>query len=239
MTTRVGAVEQALAAGPLIRGRSKEIYAIDEDRYLVRLVPTLDSFTFDRHELVPGTAELRLDFYERAAARLEDAGVATAFEERAGPDLYVSRRCSNPPFEVIVKRFAYGSTLRKYPGLFSEGHAFAAPVVKFDYRTDPEDQPIASDYLRECGEDPAALHDLAVRGADALSAWLSPRVLVDICFVFGRDAEGRYRITSEVSPDGMRLRSPLGQPLDKDLFRAGRTHAELLAAWRELVESLP
>lgn len=232
------AVQAALTRPPERRGRSKALYAFDERRYLVRLLPTLDSFTYGRHEEVPGTAELRLDFFERAVERLGAAGVRTAFIERAGPDLYIAERCSDPPFEVIVKRFAHGSTLRKYPGLFEEGHRFRTPVVKFDFRTDPEDQPIAPDYLREYGDDPDELAMLARAAFEALAAWLEPRVLVDICFVFGRDALGRYRCTSEVSPDGMRLRAPDGTPLDKDLFRRGATHEAIRQAWRTLVESL-
>lgn len=232
------AVQAALARPPERVGRSKELYALDERRYLVRLRPTLDSFTYARHEDVPGTAEIRLDFFERAVERLATAGVRSAFLERVGPDLYVAERCSDPPFEVIVKQFAYGSTLRKYPGLFEEGQRFAAPVVKFDFRTSPEDQPIAADYLREHGDDPEELHALARVAFDTLAAWLTPRTLVDVCFVFGRDALGRYRCTSEVSPDCMRLRAPDGTPLDKDLFRQGATHEAIQEAWRGLVESL-
>jgi phosphoribosylaminoimidazole-succinocarboxamide synthase len=230
-------VAAVLERPPEIAGKSKRLYGLDGDHFLVELVPTLDSFTYERHEVVRGTAELRLDFYELAARVVDAAGVPTAFVERAGPTTYVARRCSNPPFEVIVKNAAVGSTLLKYPGLFPDGHRFARPVVKFDFRVDPEDQPIADDYLREAGLDPARLKSLALRANDALGRWLEPRDLLDFCLTFGtRDEE--YLVTSEISPDGMRLRDERDEPLDKDLFRRGGSAEEILERWSSLVADL-
>jgi phosphoribosylaminoimidazole-succinocarboxamide synthase len=230
-------VTDVLERAPEIAGKSKRLYGLDGDHYLVELVPTLSSFTYARHEVVRGTAELRLDFYELAARVVEAAGVPTAFVERAGPTTYVARRCSNPPFEVIVKNVAVGSTVRKYPGLFPPGHRFSRPVVKFDYRVDPEDQPIADDYLREAGLDPARLKALALRTNDALARWLEPRDLLDFCLTFGR-RDGEDVVTSEISPDGMRLRDERDEPLDKDIFRRGGSAEEILERWSSLVADL-
>jgi phosphoribosylaminoimidazole-succinocarboxamide synthase len=224
---------------PVSKGRSKLVYDLPDGSCLVRLIPSLNSFTYQREELVPGTDRLRLDFYERAAAVLDAAGVRTVFTERVDDTAYVARYVPSPPFEVIVKNVAVGSTVRKYPGLFEEGHRFAAPVVKFDYRVDPEDQPIAEDYLREFGVSPDALRAVALQANAALRSWLHPRDLQDFCVIVGVDAEGQYRITSEVSPDCMRLRSPDGSSLDKDLFRHGADAEEILRIWSELVRSLP
>lgn len=220
----------------LAEGRSKRLYRLDDRHCLVELIPTLDSFTADRHEVVPGTAVLRLDFYEAAARRLAQAGVATAFVRREGPRTYVARWLPSPPFETIVKNYAVGSTLRKYPGLFPPMHHFNPPVVKFDYRTEPEDQPIADDYLRAWGLDPEALRAQARRVNAVLREWLAPLDLVDICFIFAPDPEEGLVLTSEVSPDCLRLRGPDGESYDKDLFRQGASPEEILARWRRLVE---
>lgn len=232
------AVEAALSTDPIISGRSKSLHRLTEDEAVARLIPTLSSFTFERHEVVGGTAELRLDFYEEAVSVLNAAGVRTAFKHRSGPDHYVTTVCREMPFEVIVKNRAVGSTTRKYPGLFDEDHEFDIPIVKFDYRIDPEDQPIASDYVREWGVDPDACRAIVQAANAALRAWLAPRVLVDICFILGTHPDGHLCITSEVSPDCMRLRSETGESLDKDLFRQGLSHAEIVDVWTELVESL-
>lgn len=227
-----------LAGPPAVEGRSKRLFELDDGRFLVQLIPSLTSFTHSRHELVPGTEVLRLDFYELAASLLAREGVTTAFERRVAPDCYIAGRCDSPPFETIVKNVATGSTTRKYPGLFAEGFRFAAPVVKFDYRIDPEDQPIADDYVAAAGFDPSRLKSIALTVNACLGAWLAPADLKDFCLVIGVAEDGAYSIISEISPDCMRLRSPDGAPLDKDLFRFGASGAEICAVWQGLVADL-
>lgn len=223
---------------PDLQGRSKKIWLLPEGHCLAEIVPTLRSFTYDRDEVVTETGPLRLDFYERAAAMLAAGGIHTAFHRRLSPTCYTAEFCPAPPFEVIVKNRAVGSTLIKYPGLFQENQQLPAPVVKFDYRTDPEDQPIAEDYLRALKIPVEELRRLALRVNELLSSWLSPIELWDFCLIFGLDTEGQPVLISEVSQDCMRLRTPDGESLDKDLFRRGAGHAEITAAWRKLLDEL-
>ncbi len=222
----------------LTEGRSKRIYRFDQGLCLVELLPTLDSFTTDRHEIVEGTAELRLDFHEIACERLAAAGVATAFVRREDRLTYVARWLPGPPFEVIVKNRAVGSTLRKYPGLFPPFAPFDPPVVRFDYRATPEDQPIGEDYLRAAGIDPAPLRRQALRINQALREWLAPLDLLDICFIFGPDGRGDPVLTSEVSPDCFRLQDARGESYDKDLFRQKASPETIITRWRGLVDSI-
>ncbi len=236
--TLVGDPASALAArAPDIEGRSKRIWLLD-DRCVVELIPSLRSFTYDRDELVEDTGPLRLDFYERAAARLAKDGVRTAFIRRLAPTRYLAEYHAAPPFEVIVKNRAVGSTLVKYPGLFPPHEPLPRPVVKFDYRVDPEDQPIGEDYLRALGVPVKELRRLALKVNTSLCAWLHPIEVWDFCLIFGLDAGGAPVLISEVSPDCMRLRHPDGSSLDKDLFRHGGTPEEITAAWRRLLDEL-
>ncbi|MEE1930150.1 phosphoribosylaminoimidazolesuccinocarboxamide synthase [Streptomyces sp. TRM 70351] len=224
---------------PDIEGRSKRLWLGDDGTSCrVELIPSLRSYTYDRDEMIPETARLRLDFYETAAARLEEEGVRTVFRRRLGPVSYEAAYVPAPPFEVIVKNLATGSTVRKYPGLFPEGHRFDPPVVKFDFRIDPEDQPIGEDYLRAAGVDVEAYRQTALTCNAALRSWLAPLDLWDFCLVVGPDAEGRPVINSEVSPDCMRLRDTAGRPLDKDLFRQGAEPAEIVRVWTDLVRRI-
>ncbi|GAA3229170.1 phosphoribosylaminoimidazolesuccinocarboxamide synthase [Nonomuraea helvata] len=223
---------------PDIEGRSKKLWLLDGGLCLVELVPTLRSFTYARDEVVTETGPLRLDFYERAAARLGRNGVRTAFVRRLAPTSYLAEYHPAPPFEVVVKNRAVGSTLRKYPGLFEAEQVLPAPVVKFDYRTDPEDQPIAESYLRALKLPVDELSRLALVVNDTLTAWLSPVELWDFCLIFGLTPEGEPVLISEVSQDCMRLRHPDGSALDKDLFRGGATHTEITTAWRKLFDEL-
>jgi phosphoribosylaminoimidazole-succinocarboxamide synthase len=234
----VNRVLAATCQPPVIVGRSKRIYKLEDNFSYVEMIPSLRSYTHERDEMIDGTDELRLDFYELAAAQLSKAGINHALVERVSPTGYIAKACSNPPFEVIVKNVAIGSTIRKYPGLFPEGHRFVEPVVKFDYRIDPEDQCIAEDYIREAGHDPMKWKGLARHVNSVLSEWLSPRVLLDFCIVIGQDTHKDECIISEISPDAMRLRGERGEPLDKDLFRHGASGREVLTEWRRLVQSL-
>ncbi|MFD7137171.1 phosphoribosylaminoimidazolesuccinocarboxamide synthase [Streptomyces sp. NPDC059894] len=220
---------------PDIEGRSKRLWLNDDGTCDIELVPSLRSYTYDRDEMIPQTARLRLDFYELAAARLAEKGVRTVFRERLGDISYRASYVPAPPFEVIVKNLATGSTTRKYPGLFPEGHRFNPPVVKFDYRIDPEDQPIGEDYLRAAGTDVEAFREVALECNALLRSWLAPLDLWDFCLVIGLDGEGRPVINSEISPDCMRLRDDVGNPLDKDLFRQGADPATIISTWTDLV----
>lgn len=217
-------------------GRSKRLTMIDDRTCRITLLPTLDSFTFDRHEVVTGTAELRLDFHQRAVSVVEAAGLRTCWLDRVDVTTYRAVYCTTMPFEVIVKRFACGSTQRKYPGLFADMTRFDPPVVKFDYRTEPEDQPVAEDYLRAAGHDPGLMKCQALRAHAALSDWLAPLLLVDICFIFGYGPEGELTLISEISPDCMRLRDGDGRSYDKDLFRRGASSEEIRGRWGALLD---
>ncbi|WP_345700166.1 phosphoribosylaminoimidazolesuccinocarboxamide synthase [Kitasatospora terrestris] len=220
---------------PDIEGRSKKLWYLDDGRCLIEMIPSLRSFTFDRDELVDGTAELRLDFFEYVSARLAEYDVHTVFGERVGPTTYIADYRPAPPFEVIVKNRATGSTIRKYPGLFEEGQVLDRPVVKFDYRTDPEDQPIGEDYLRLLGVDVEHHRKLALDCNAALRKLLDPLDLWDFCLVIAPDETHGLVVNSEISPDCMRLKAADGRPYDKDMFREGAGREDILARWAELI----
>ncbi|OLR92322.1 SAICAR synthetase [Actinokineospora bangkokensis] len=223
---------------PDIVGRSKRLWRLDDGKCLVELIPSLRSFSYDRDELVDETGPLRLAFYEKAAEKLTAAGVRCAFHRRVGEIAYLAEWAPGPPFEVIVKNVANGSTTRKYPGLFPDRAPLPRPVVKFDYRTDPEDQPIGEDYLRVLDLPVDLMREKSLLVNDVLREWLAPLQVWDFCLIFGFDAAGELVLNSEVSQDCMRLRHADGSPLDKDLFRQGATAEELVEQWKRAFDGL-
>lgn len=76
----------------------------------------------------------------------------------------------------------------------------------------------------------------ALKTNQALVQWLGSFdiELIDFCLIFGLDASANLIITSEVSPDGMRMKQYGRDSLDKDLFRTGKTHEEILDRWAHL-----
>ena len=224
---------------PDVEGRSKKIWlSTDRTSCLVELIPSLTSFTYQRHELFPRTAKLRLDFFEAAAHQMNSNGITSVFRRRLGETRYEATWCEGLPFETIVKNFAVGSTVRKYPGLFEEGSRLPRPVVKFDYRVDPEDQPIGEGYLRVLDAPYLEWERKALALNEILQGWLNPYVLQDFCVIFGATKDGEQVITSEVSPDCMRLKNATGESVDKDLFREGAGEDEIVAAWSDLLDGM-
>lgn len=226
------------SSAPFVAGRSKQLWMLEGGLCFVRLIESLSSFTYSRHEIVAGTGNARLDFYELAAARLAEDGVRCGFVRRVDDTGYIARYYKSLPVEVIVKNRAVGSTVRKYPGLFVEDEPLSRPVVKFDYRCDPEDQPIGEDYLRALGMPVEEMRRIALKVNESLRNWLSPSELWDFCLIFGLDGREEPHIISEISPDCMRLRSANGASLDKDLFRQGHAHTDITTVWNGLIEQL-
>jgi phosphoribosylaminoimidazole-succinocarboxamide synthase len=58
----------------------------------------------------------------------------------------------------------------------------------------------------EHGYEPGAVKALALSASELLREWLRPAELLDVRFVVCRGSDGRPTITSEISPDRMRLR---------------------------------
>ncbi len=219
-------------------GRSKAIYR-QGNKVTVVLKPTLDSYTHGKSQVLPGTDILRNRFFEKAVRVLQSANIPVIGYSREGLSSYSCEYCYSIPFECIVKTRATGTTLVDSPGLFYPDMPFLYPVVRFDYRTSPRDIPAPRSYILNYGMDPNILEEYAIKAFSALELWLknSGYELVDICFVFGFSSDGKVKIISEISPDGMRVRR-MGKSFDKDLFREGAPGDEIIRAWTRLIDDL-
>ena len=133
-----------------------------------------------------------------------------------------------------MKNFAIGSTIRNYPGLFAEFQKLEPPVIKFDYRTEPEDIPIAEDYIDRKGYDVQKFKALALELNRLLICLFAPYVLIDICFIFGVDDTGDLVVISEISPDCMRIKDKNDVSFDKDIFRNSADYSLLKERWKQI-----
>lgn len=86
----------------LIEGESKVIRVIDDQNVIVRLKPTLFSYSANRAATVEGTDRLRLRISERLWRMLETEGVPSTIVH-VGEDYYISRRVAAPPRQARVK----------------------------------------------------------------------------------------------------------------------------------------
>lgn len=140
---------------PLVTvGESKEIRALDEERVVIWLKPTIYSFTHNRCAWVEGSNLLRARAMQTLIPLLKEAGIAHAYEDiSARTGFIVAKRITpelDPNVEVIVKRYNAGTSYHRYYGLdarrtrashpFWPGlevpkyEPFGGPKVRFDWR---------------------------------------------------------------------------------------------------------
>jgi phosphoribosylaminoimidazole-succinocarboxamide synthase len=227
----------------LAEGESKIVRIIDERRVIVRLKPTLYSYSANRAAVVEGTEKLRLSISRRLWALLESQGVPTTITH-VGDDYYISRRVDPPPIEVIVKAALIGTPKHVYKGLerfptrlstrllSGERHE---PYVRFDWRNPlPDRDECMPLWLADQFIDTKAAEKLALRAFAVLSEFLSDRGidLLDICFFVSRNGDSLF---GEVSPDCMRAKYRLTD-LDKDVWRKGKDADTVRSQWTKFLQ---
>ncbi len=219
-------------------GKSKTIYR-HGNKIIVKLKPSLDSYTYGRSKTINGTEILRNAFIEKFVATLKNDSIEVMDYTKMSPDSYATDYSFSMPFEVIVKSKAVGTTIIDCPGLFYLNMPFAKPIVRFDYRRTPKDLTIPNDYILNYGIDPLFLESNSVKAFESLRKMLFNKgyELVDLCFVYGFSLNGAVKIISEISPDGMRIRKD-GKSYDKDLFREGFADKHILESWSKLLSDL-
>lgn len=228
---------------------------------LAELRPTLYSHTASRYGEVPGTDALRLDLWGQFAGALnavpapagaQDWPFLSAYAGRLvweGRDYALTRWLPRlPPIEIVWKRDLVGTMKHRLVGV--DGHQtlswgplrydakLPADIVRFDWRNPlpHPDECIPEDFARFYvhTEQAAATARRAADGIDRLLHTVGCR-LVDICFFVSPD--GRV-IHSEITPDGARIRAADGAAVDKDIWRSGRSGADVVTAWSRLHSDL-
>lgn len=263
---------QDLRAGwdrlPLLnRGESKEIRIIDDDHVMVRMIPSLYSYSQNRSAMIEGTDAARLESFRILTAVLTDAGLRTA-TVAFGPDYYVTRRLRVkgvdlvPPIEVIVKARHVGTPkhtlyrISDHPtrdGTRIEAGQAHLPYVRFDY-TNPLQDSEGRRLRDEC-----LPNGLADRFIDTVTAERTAMAafcalfralsrygirLDDICLKIDQTGEV---IFGEISPDCMRavwvgiaadFFGTSGEDRSKDTFRAGSRPQDVLRTYERFIGAL-
>lgn len=216
--------------GPkLAEGKTKIIYAHPDDPGLVLLFHK-DGITAGdgaRRSEIPGKGALAGRTTANVFALLGRAGVATHFVAAPAPTLTVVRRCAMIPLEVVTRRLAAGSFLKRNPQA-AEGDRFEPPLVEFFLKDDANHDPLISpESIVAQGVAAAAevaqMADAARRVFGLVeAAWASLGVtLVDMKIEFGRPPEGGLLVADVIDNDSWRI-WPGGEKarmLDKQIYR--------------------
>jgi len=238
--------------GPkLTEGKTKQIYAHPDDPALV-IMRHKDGITAGdgarRSELL-GKGALAGRTTANVFTLLSNAGVATHFVAAPEPTLTVARRCTMLPLEVVTRRLATGSYVRRHPEL-AEGTRFAPPLVEYFLKDDSAHDPLVS-AAELVASNHATADDVAHMAAVARQvfllleqAWAAHDVtLVDLKIEFGRTDAGELLVADVIDNDSWRIwpGGEQGRMLDKQVYRNAvviddSLLADLLARYERVAE---
>lgn len=223
------ASDRATDRGELLaEGKTKVVYVVPSDTSLALIVHKDDITTGDgarRHRL-PGKGALSGRTTANVFRRLREEGIPSHFVDAPADDEMLVRRCTMIPLEVVMRRIAAGSYLKR--NAVPEGTRFEPTVVEFFFKDDANHDPLVDDaWIEEHGvataEEIEALRAIGRRVFTALEqAWAEQDVqLVDLKIEFGRDADGELLVADVIDNDSWRI-WPGGRKeamLDKQVYR--------------------
>jgi len=213
----------------LAEGKTKIVYAHPTRRDLVYLVHK-DRITAGdgaRVNEVPGKGELSCRTTSNVFYLLEQEGIDTHYVGMVEPNVNLVVRCQMVPLEVVMRRLAAGSYLKRHPEV-QEGQRFDPVLVEFFFKSDEQHDPLVDDHeiLRMGLADQDEINAMRETGRRVFQvlekAWAAQGVtLVDLKIEFGRDDDGTLMVADVIDNDSWRL-WPGGdkkRQLDKQVYR--------------------
>ena len=175
----------------VIEGKTKKIYRIVGEGDLVTVMSKDDITAGDgaKHDIIPDKGRLATKTTCNVFRLLKACGLPVAFQQQDSPTSFIAPNCTMLPYEVVVRREAHGSYLKRSPHL-AKGQLFPKLLVEFFLKTKDKNwkgKPlIADDPLMsyEDGDTKIKLYNPArpILGQE-------PFLVLDAKDVFSRDAE--------------------------------------------------
>lgn len=240
---------------PVVEGKSKKIFKLDDDTYFMCFKPHLRSITYKREDNIKGTEYQRLLANIYFMNLLEKNGIKTQLkndkiQEIDGEKGIIVKKIKTIPIEFICRYYAAGSIVRLYPSLVKEGQKLKTPLYKFDLKQDikvsgVDDPTLNENYivgleiltekqLLEAKEILAKVGEI-VRGA----LEKANMKLIDMKMELGFDENGEIVVIDEISQDCIRANDiTTEESLTKDTFRQLKSDKEVLNAYIEFNKRL-
>lgn len=213
----------------LAEGKTKIIYAHPSDPALA-LMMQKDSISAGdgaRRNEIAGKGALSGRTAANVFTLLNRARIATHMLAAPEPAVMLVRRCSMIPLEVVMRRLATGSYLKRHPGT-TEGARFDPPLVEFFLKDDARHDPqiSADEIVAQAIASADEVQQISEQGRRVFAAiehaWAKQSVtLVDLKIEFGRDTAGTLIVADMIDNDSWRL-WPGGEKsrmLDKQVYR--------------------
>jgi len=123
--------------GPLVtEGKTKKIHQIADSADLVTLVSKDDITAGDgaKHDVISGKSALANGTTCNVFRLLKACGIPVAFEEQDSATSFIAPKCHMLPYEVVTRREAHGSYLKRHPQ-YGKGQLFPRLIVEFYLKT--------------------------------------------------------------------------------------------------------
>jgi phosphoribosylaminoimidazole carboxylase/phosphoribosylaminoimidazole-succinocarboxamide synthase len=117
-------------------GKTKTIREIVGSADLVALISKDDITAGDgaKHDVISGKGALATQTTCNVFRLLKACGLPVAFEEQDSATSFVGQKCTMLPYEVVTRREAHGSYLKRHPHL-AKGQLFPRLLVEFYLKT--------------------------------------------------------------------------------------------------------
>jgi len=128
-------IDKSAHGASLAEGKTKIIRAAAQPGKVV--IVSKDDITAGdgaKHDLIQGKASLSTRTTSSVFSLLKACGIPVAFDQQVDAVTFLAPRCEMLPYEVVVRREAHGSFLKRSPGL-SKGHLFSKLLVEFFLKT--------------------------------------------------------------------------------------------------------
>ena len=209
----------------LYEGKAKKVFATDDpDLCVVSYKDDATAFNGKKKGTIGGKGVVNNRMSNFMFKMLEENGIHTHYVEELNDRDTVVKKVEIVPLEVIVRNRAAGSFSKKYG--VPEGSDLASPILEFDYKSDPLDDPLVNNYhILALGlatqEEIDTIASMALK-IDQLMIDFFKKCnveLVDFKLEFGR-FHGEIVLADEISPDTCRFWDlDTHEKLDKDRFR--------------------
>ena len=141
----------ASEAPVLAEGKTKKIIDFGGGQVLVRSKDDITAGDGAKHDVIAGKAALSTATTSNVFRLLKGVGILVAFDAQENETEFIAPKCRMLPFEVVVRREAHGSYLKRYPGA-TKGDVFSDLELEFFLKTSgkrweehelPKDDPLA------------------------------------------------------------------------------------------------
>ena len=125
------------AIGPkIIEGKTKIVseFTSDHKKVIVQSKDDITAFNKAKHDIIEGKSKLATNTTCNVFRFLKECGLPVAFDEQIDEITFIAPRCDMILYEVIIRREAHGSFLKRYPYL-KKGHVFPELVLEYFLKT--------------------------------------------------------------------------------------------------------